>query len=95
MSFTASPSPSNLGQPVVLTATLSAAPFPQIPTGSVTFSYSISGTSTVLGTVALDAAGVATLTVSTLPQGLLVLNASYGGGPGFDSIAFSRVHVVN
>lgn len=96
--FTASPAPSVSGQQVTLTAVVSAVGSPVIPTGMVRFSFSdpSTGTTTVLGLVALDAAGVATLQVNILPVGILTLNADYLGVPGFfDPISITRIHVVN
>ena len=58
--------PSVLGQPVTLTATVTAvAPGAGTPAGTVTFYDG----ATVLGTGTLDAAGVATLTTSALGVG--------------------------
>jgi hypothetical protein len=93
--FTISPTPSAFGQPVVLSAVVSAAPFPQIPTGFVRFSFSVSGTSFFLGETALDEFGGATLVVDTLPMGTLALEATYGGDTGFVAVSVTRLHVVN
>jgi hypothetical protein len=95
--FTASPAPSLLGQPVTLTVTVSAIGSPLIPTGTVTFSFSdpSTGTTIVLGTVGLDASGVATLVTDILPLGILTLGATYSGADGFNSISVLRLHVVN
>ncbi len=61
------------GSPVILTAQVTSTV--GTPSGSVTF---LDG-STVLGTVPVTAAGTATLSLSTLPTGVLSLTASYGG----------------
>jgi hypothetical protein len=61
------------GQPVTLTAIVTASG--AVPSGTVTFS---SG-SKVLGSTLINAAGEATLTVSNLPVGTSSVTASYGG----------------
>lgn len=68
-----SPSPAAPGQPVTLTATVSATRG-GTPTGTVTF---LDG-ATTLGTATLGAGGTATFT-TTLPAGTHSLTASYGG----------------
>jgi MBG domain (YGX type)/Bacterial Ig-like domain (group 3)/FG-GAP-like repeat len=81
VTLTASPTSSAYGQSVTLTATLS--PFADgglITTGeTVTFK---SGTTTV-GTGILNASGVATLTLTTLPAGTDSLTAVYPGDANF------------
>ena len=72
--LTSSLSPSNYGQSVTLTAQVTTTGS-TTPTGSVTFK---NGT-TVLGTVSLNASGVATLTETNLPVGSDSLTASYNG----------------
>lgn len=67
----------NTGAPVTLTAQV-ASPA-GTPTGTVTF---LDG-STVLGTAPVGQGGTATLTLSTLPTGLLSLTAKYGGDTNF------------
>ncbi|MFG2526274.1 Ig-like domain-containing protein, partial [Streptomyces sp. NPDC048527] len=73
--LTSAPNPSTVGQPVVLTATVTATPPGSgTPTGTVTFfdgATSI-GTGTLIG-------GVATLTTSSLTVGSHALTAVYGG----------------
>ena len=67
------------GQSVTLTATVSAVPsVGGTPTGTVTF---MDG-STTLGPATL-ANGSASLSLTSLPAGMDVLTASYGGGPIF------------
>jgi len=71
-----SANPSNAGQPVTFTATVTAAaPGGGIPAGSVTFK---DGTAT-LATVSLSAGGTAALTTSALTTGLHHITVSYGG----------------
>ena len=65
--------PSNYGQPVTLTATVTSAG--PAPTGIVTFK---SG-SVVLGSKTLNAGGVATLTTAKIPVGTDTLTATYNG----------------
>lgn len=71
-----SKNPSDVGQPVTFTATVTSAG--GTPPGSVTFTDG----STTLGTVAL-ASGVATLTTSSLALGSHTITAAFGGSPGF------------
>lgn len=89
-SLTASPNPSNTGQPVTLSATVaasatSATPPPSssggaTPTGTVTF---LDGTTT-LGAGTLSS-GTATFITSSLTAGIHSLTASYGGDTNFAS----------
>lgn len=74
--LTAVPNPSNFGGGVVLTATVTpgVTGYPA-PTGTVQF---LNGT-TVLGTVAVDTDGKATLNVSNLAVGTQTLTATYQG----------------
>jgi hypothetical protein len=67
------PNPGTAGQPVTLTATVTAVS--GIPTGSVTFVAD----GTTLGVVPLDVSGVAVLTTSALTAGDHSLSADYGG----------------
>jgi hypothetical protein len=69
--LTSSPNPSNNGQAVTLTATVSSPA--GVPSGTVTFKRG----STVIGTASLNSKGVATMTTSTLPTGTHSLFASY------------------
>ena len=72
--LTSSLNPLNYGQAVTLTAQVTATGS-TVPTGNVTFK---NGT-TSLGTVSLDANGIATLTKTSLPVGSDSLTASYSG----------------
>ena len=65
------------GSKVTLTAQVTSVA--GTPTGTVTF---LDG-STVLGTAPVNSAGTATLTLSTLPTGVLSLTASYGGDTSY------------
>jgi uncharacterized repeat protein (TIGR01451 family) len=71
--------PSDLGQTVTFTATVTSAS-PGTPTGSVVF---VNGTAP-LGTVTLDATGHATLSTSALAAGSRLIAAIYGGDATFN-----------
>ncbi|MBB5054269.1 hypothetical protein HNQ36_004271 [Afipia massiliensis] len=73
-----SKNPSDVGQPVTFTATVTSAG--GTPPGTVTF---MDG-ATTLGTVALTG-GVATLTTAALTLGSHTITASFSGSPGFTS----------
>ncbi len=74
--LTAAPSPSTVGQAVTFTATVAVvAPGVAAPTGQITF---LDGGAT-LGTSALNSAGVATFTTTTLSVGAHSVTAVYGG----------------
>jgi hypothetical protein len=76
--------PAVFGQPVTLTATVSAAPPGSgTPTGTVTFR---DGT-TVLGTSPVDAMGHAALAAMTFSAGSHSITASYGGDTNFTASA--------
>ena len=94
--LTSSPNPSNAGQSVTLTATVSVvSPGQGTPTGLVTFSDG----ATQLGTSSLGIVGgnaVATLSTSSLSGGTHSLTASYQGTSSFAvSTSSSHSHVVN
>jgi hypothetical protein len=91
MTLTAAPNPAIAGQVVTLTATLTASGSPTLPTGTVEF---FDGT-TSLGSVALDANGVAVLTLSSLAQGTHALSVVYAGGGGFASASAQLSLVVS
>jgi hypothetical protein len=86
---TASPNPSNFGQSVTFTATVSDPG--GTPTGSVTFRDN--NTSQTLGTIPLSG-GVATIATSTLTVGNHVILASYSGDSTFDPSSNSVLEVV-
>jgi hypothetical protein len=72
----ASPSPSLVGQPVTLTATVkSVSKHATVPNGEVVTFYDVSG---ALGT-GTTAGGVATFTTSSLPYGNQTVKAVYSG----------------
>jgi hypothetical protein len=80
VTLTSQPNPSGVGQDVVFTATVTPqAPSVLIPTGTVEF---FNG-ATSLGVVTIDANGVATLTISTLPTGNNLITADYSGNGGY------------
>jgi hypothetical protein len=75
-----SPNPSTFGQPITLSATVTAAGGAiGTPTGTVSF---LDGAS-ALGTVALDASGKAVLNTAVLSAGPHTLTASYAGDTNF------------
>jgi len=73
---TSSNNPSNFGDTVTFTATVSSI---AVPSGSVTFNDS----STVLGTASLNGSGVATFAISSLAIGNHTITAVYGGNANF------------
>jgi MYXO-CTERM domain-containing protein len=82
--------PSTFGASVTFTATVSSTGAGGIPTGTVTFSEGAA----VLGTGALDAAGVATYSTTTLVGGSHMVTATYGGDgnhAGGSSAALAQV----
>jgi hypothetical protein len=79
--LTSMPNPPRAGQPLTLTATVTAAMTGLLgPTGTVTF---MDGTTT-LGTGTLNN-GIATFTISTLSSGPHNFSASYGGDVNFNT----------
>ncbi|PZS19000.1 MAG: hypothetical protein DLM54_07725 [Acidimicrobiales bacterium] len=82
--LTQSPSSSNFGQPVTLTATVSATPGAGTPTGTVTFTDA----TTTLGAIPLNAKGQASLTTE-LGAGPHTVVATYSGAPNFAPSASS------
>ena len=86
VTVTGTPGPPVYGQPVTITATVSAAaPAPGAPTGSVTF---MDG-ATALATIGLDASGHATLNTSTLAAGDHPVSAVYSGDTVFAASTFA------
>ncbi len=77
--LTSSLNPSNFGQSVTFTATVTSQGFKGTPTGTVTF---YNGT-TSIGTSNLNKSGVATLTTSKLPVGTDRITATYNGDSNF------------
>jgi sugar lactone lactonase YvrE len=91
ISLTTSPNPVYAGEKLTMTATITPAPAGVSP-GTVKF---YSG-STLLGTVTVNASGVATLTVSTLPSGAHSMTAEYSGNAAFaSSTSTARSQTVN
>jgi hypothetical protein len=91
--LTSSPNPAMFGDTVTIAATVTAptAGLP-VPTGSVAFFADGS----MLGTVTLDGAGQAMLSISTLSLGSHVLTAQYGGDTNFlASSATSLTQQIN
>jgi sugar lactone lactonase YvrE len=75
--FTAEPNPAFVGQVVTLTAAVAPA-----PTGSALGTVSFFNGATLLGTINLDASGLAIFTSSSLPTGALIVTAVYSGNTG-------------
>lgn len=90
---TASNNPSIVGIGATFRATVSASlPGAGLPTGTVTFKDGAE----ILGSVSLDAAGQASLTVTTLGVGSHSISASYGADGNFAaSSSTSLPHTVN
>jgi hypothetical protein len=79
LSLTTSALPIAVGQPVTLTATVTSTDPLAAPDGTVTFIID----NVPQSPVALNAAGQATLTISTLATGTHLVTASYGGTANF------------
>jgi hypothetical protein len=85
--------PSNSGQSVKFTATVTPASGTTVPTGSVSFA---DGATSLGSPVALDSTGKATLTTSTLTVNSHIVSASYTGDTNFNgSISNTLSQVVN
>lgn len=78
--LTSTPNPSNVGQPVTFTATVTPSGLSSTPAGTV----NLSNGSTSLGVFALRA-GVATAQIATLPAGTQSITATYNGSSVFTS----------
>jgi hypothetical protein len=85
--LTSSPNPSTYGQSVLFTATVSPASGTGTPSGTVTF---LDG-ATTLGSSALNASGVATLSVSNLSVAAHSIKAQYNGSSTFSGSASAVV----
>jgi hypothetical protein len=88
--LTSSPNPSNLGQAVTLTATVTSQAFDGRPTGTANF---YDGT-TKIGNSNLNSSGVAILMTSTLTAGTHSLTASYSGDASFAPSTSSVLHQI-
>ena len=97
-SLTSSSNPSNLGQSVTFTASVTAAS--GTPSGSVSF-YSCTtssgcGTKTLLGAGTLNGSGKTTFSTASLLAGTSHIEAMYGGGGNYTSSTSSELaQVVN
>ena len=80
VALTSSANPSNVGQSVTFTATVTGSGGGVSPTGTVTFYDG----NTVLSTQSLNGSGVATYSTSTLVNGLHQMTAEYNGDQGND-----------
>ncbi|HEY3972480.1 MAG TPA: FG-GAP-like repeat-containing protein [Candidatus Sulfotelmatobacter sp.] len=85
-----SPNPSNNGQTVIFTASISSLGFKITPTGTVTL---FDGT-TSLGSSSLNSSGVATLSTAALTIGTHSITASYSGDSNFSSSTSSVLSQV-
>jgi hypothetical protein len=74
----ASPSPGTFGQSITLTATIAP-----VPSGAALGTVNFFNGATNIGTGNVNASGVATLAVTTLPAGNLTLTAVYSGSASF------------
>jgi hypothetical protein len=91
--LTSSPNPSVYGQTVTFTAVVTAvAPGSGIPTGTVTFK---GAKGVVLGTVAVNGMGQATLSISTIAAGSTTVTATYNGDGNFSTSSGTTTQVVN
>ncbi len=88
--LSSSANPGSPGQPLTLTATVTATGGP-VPGGVITFTQG----ATILGTVPLSGGGTATLTTSALPPGSDPITASYGGSAVDMSSTASLTQAVN
>jgi hypothetical protein len=88
-SLVASPNPATAGQALALTATVEGEGATS-PSGTV----SILNGSTLLGTAALDASGVATLSTASLATGTYSLTVQYSGNASFLSSTSAAVPVT-
>jgi hypothetical protein len=82
--------PSNVGQSVTFTATISSQGFKVIPTGTVTF---FDGATSIASSSA-DAAGVGTLAISSLSVGTHTITATYNGDSNYGSATSTAVSQV-
>jgi hypothetical protein len=87
ITLTSDGNPSNVGQNVTFTATVSSGT--AVPTGTVKFKRGAA----VLGTATLSG-GVATFSTSTLPPGLDKITATYAATPNFTGSSASLVQQV-
>lgn len=87
--LTASPAEPTVGQPVILTATVSPSPTGS-PSGTVNF---YNGT-TLLAAVSMNGSGVSTFSTSTLPAGTNNITAVYSGNAGFATSTSTKVVVT-
>jgi hypothetical protein len=85
--LTSSPSSAPAGQPVTFTATVRSSTGTAVPTGLVVFLDKFA----VIGVVALDGTGHATLTTSTLPVGIHPVRAVYLGAGNFLTSTSPRI----
>jgi autotransporter-associated beta strand protein len=80
-SVSSSVNPSVTGQPIILTATVSAVGANVIPTGTVVFTEG----ATTLGSASLNGSGQAIITVTTLGVGSHSITASFGATSNFNA----------
>src|SRR5205823_3997536 len=88
---TSSVNPSNFGQAVTVTATVTSG-FTTVNTGSVTFKE---GSTTLADSIAVDATGKASFTTATLTVGNHNIKATYSDGASFSSSNITISQTVN
>ena len=88
---TASQNPSDSGEPVTFTATVTSGG-DTVTAGTVTFR---DGTALLAGPLALDASGRASFTVSSLTTGSYTITADYGGDGDFQASSGSVAQAVD
>jgi uncharacterized repeat protein (TIGR01451 family) len=92
VTVTDNPDPTVYGEAVTLVATVAPVSGGATPTGIVSFTVG----ATVLGTVALNGAGQATLVTSAIPAGTnQTITANYSGDNNYTSASATTTHTVN
>ena len=91
VAVTGAPNPSTFGASATFTATVTSTGTGGTPTGNVTFSDGAA----VLGTTAVNGAGVATYSTAALTGGVHTINATYAGDTKHSTAAGSVQQTVN
>ena len=96
VTLTSSQNPSAYGQAVTLNVSVKQDPNSTqgTPTGTVTFSDTFQGTTTVLGTQTLNGSGNASLQLTTLAVGTHVITAGYSGDTYYSASASNPLSQV-
>jgi TatA/E family protein of Tat protein translocase len=90
LSLSASPNPAPYGQPITITATLAPA-----PTGSALGTISFFNGATLLGTMGVNPAGMATLVSTAIPAGATTVTAAYTGSANLTPASAALPVTVN